>query len=93
MKKLLIIMIILLVVNLGLSIILINKVSSVEVANFKTDVDSVINKVQIDSIELVITKKDCTIINIQNTIKDEINEASSLSDSASLELFERLVAE
>lgn len=93
MKKLLILLIIIALINLGVSIVLINKVRCVEVANAKTNVDSVINKVQIDSIELVITKKDCTIINIQNTIKDEINEASSLSDSASLELFERLVAE
>lgn len=93
MKKLLILLIIVALINLGISIVLINKISSVEVANVKANVDSIINKVQIDSIELVITKKDCTIINIQNTIKDEINEASSLSDSASLELFERLVAE
>lgn len=93
MKKLLVLLIIIALINLGLSIVFINKSKGVEVANNKTNVDSIINKIRIDSIELVITKKDCTIINIQNIIKDEINEASNLSDSASLELFERLVSE
>lgn len=93
MKKLLIILNLIALMTIGVGLVLINKISSVEVTNAKTDVDSIINKVRIDSIELVITKKDCTIVNIQNTIKHEINEANSLNDSASLELFERLVAE
>lgn len=92
MKKLLIILIIIVLINLGISLVLIKKVNGVEVTNTK-NVDSIINKVQIDSIELVITKKDCTIVNIKNTIKNEINEANNLSDSASLELFEQLVTE
>lgn len=93
MKKLLILLTLIAIINLGLSLILINKVSKVEVTNFNANVDSIFNKVQIDSIELVITKKDSTIINIQNNIRDEIDKADNLSDSASLELFERLVSE
>lgn len=93
MKKLLILLIIISLINLGVSLVLIKRVNGVEVTNAKINVDSIINKIQIDSIELVITKKDCTIVNIQNTIKDEINEANSLNDGASLELFERLLSE
>lgn len=93
MKKLLILIALIATINLGLSLVLINKISKVEVTNFETNVDSIFNKVKVDSIELVITKKDCTIVNIQNTIKHEINEADSLDDNASLELFERLVTD
>lgn len=93
MKKLLIIVVIIALISLGLQIVIINKISSVEVTNLKTNIDSVVNKVRIDSIELVITEKDCTIVNIKNTIKDEIDKANNLNDSSSLELFERLVAE
>ena len=72
---------------------LINKISSsISELTRLTNVDSVINRVRIDSIELVITQKDSTIVNIKNTIEDEIKEANSLNDSASLELFERLVS-
>lgn len=80
------------IINLCLQVVIINKISSRSELKL-TDVDSVINKVRIDSIELVITQKDSTIVHIKNTIKDEINEANVLSDSSSVELFERLVSE
>lgn len=80
------------IINLCLQVVIINKISSRSELKL-TDVDSVINKVRIDSIELVITQKDSTIVHIKNTIKDEINEANTLSDSSSVELFERLVSE
>lgn len=93
MKKLLIILIIIAMVILGLQIVIINKVRcSLDTIN-KCNVDSVVNKVRIDSIELVINKKDSTIINIKERINDEIKEANTLSDSSSLLLFERLVLE
>lgn len=92
MKKLLIIMVIIAIIIVSLQIVIINKISSVEV-NLNKDVDSIINKVQIDSIELVIKEKDSTIVHIKNTIKDEIDKANALNDSSSLELFERLVSE
>lgn len=91
MKKLLIALLFMAIINLCLQMVIINKISSRSELKL-TDVDSVINRVRIDSIELVITQKDSTIVHIKNTIKDEINEANALSDSSSVELFERLVS-
>lgn len=93
MKKLLIALLFMAIINLCLQVVIINKISSSRSELKLTDVDSVINRVRIDSIELVITQKDSTIVHIKNTIKDEINEANALSDSSSVELFERLVSE
>lgn len=92
MKKLLIALLFMAIINLCLQVVIINKISSRSELKL-TDVDSVINRVRIDSIELVITQKDSTIVHIKNTIKDEINEVNALSDSSSVELFERLVSE
>lgn len=92
MKKILIIQVIIALITVY-EVGLINKISSsISELTRLTNVDSVINRVRIDSIELVITQKDSTIVNIKNTIKDEVKEANSLNDSASLELFERLVS-
>lgn len=92
MKKILIIQVIIALITIY-EVRLINKISSsISELTRLTNVDSVINKVRIDSIELVITQKDSTIVNIKNTIEDEVKEANSLNDSASLELFERLVS-
>lgn len=85
-------LIVIAIIIVGLQIVIINKISSVEV-NLNKNVDSIINKVQIDSIELVIKEKDSTIVHIKNTIRDEIDKANALNDSSSLELFERLVSE
>lgn len=92
MKKILIIQVIIALITIY-EVKLINKISSgISELTRLTNVDSVINSVRIDSIELVITQKDSTIVNIKNTIEDEVKEANSLNDSASLELFERLVS-
>lgn len=92
MKKILIIQVIIVLITVY-EVGLINKISSsISELTRLTNVDSVINRVRIDSIELVITQKDSTIVNIKNTIEDEVKEANSLNDSASLELFERLVS-
>lgn len=92
MKKILIIQVIIALITVH-EVRLINKISSsISELTRLTNVDSVINRVRIDSIELVITQKDSTIVNIKNTIEDEVKGANSLNDSASLELFERLVS-
>jgi hypothetical protein len=92
MKKILIIQVIIALITVY-EVGLINKISSsISELTRLTNVDSVINRIRIDSIELVITQKDSTIVNIKNTIEDEVKEANSLNDSASLELFERLVS-
>lgn len=92
MKKILIIQVIIALITIY-EVKLINKISSgISELTQLTNVDSVINRVRIDSIELVITQKDSTIVNIKNTIGHEVKEANSLNDSASLELFERLVS-
>ena len=91
MKKILIIQVIIALITVY-EVGLINKISSISELTRLTNVDSVINRVRIDSIELVITQKDSTIVNIKNTIEDEVKEVNSLNDSASLELFERLVS-
>lgn len=93
MKKILIIQVIIALITVY-EVGLINKISSsISELTRLTNIDSVINRVRIDSIELVITQKDSTIVNIKNTIEDEVKEANSLNDSASLELFERLVSD
>lgn len=92
MKKILIIQVIIALITVY-EVGLINKISSsISELTRLTNVDSVINRVRIDSIELVITQKDSTIVNIKNTIEDEVKEVNSLNDSASLELFKRLVS-
>ena len=92
MKKILIIQVIIALITVY-EVGLINNISSsISELTRLTNVDSVINRIRIDSIELVITQKDSTIVNIKNTIEDEVKEANSLNDSASLELFERLVS-
>lgn len=92
MKKILIIQVIIALITIY-EVRLINKISSgISELTRLTNVDSVINRIRIDSIELVITQKDSTIVNIKNTIEHEIKEANSLNDSVSLELFERLVS-
>lgn len=92
MKKILIIQVIIALITVY-EVRLINKISSsISELTRLTNVDSVINRVRIDSIELVIIQKDSTIVNIKNTIEDEVKEANSLNDSASLELFKRLVS-
>lgn len=80
------------IINTICFLVIINK-SKVE-ANFDlTNPDSIINKTKIDSIELVIKRKDSTIINIKEYIKNEIKEANNLNDSSSIELFKQLVSE
>lgn len=94
MKKLLIIDIIISIICICviiLDFISFNNEEGVEVEINKTD--TVINKVQIDSILLIINRKDSTIYEIKKKIKYEQDKASNLNDSSSYELFKRLVSE
>lgn len=55
--------------------------------------DTVINKVRIDSIEYIIKSKDSVINKIKYDEKKYIEKVNELSDTASVELFKRLVSE
>ena len=54
--------------------------------------DTIINRVRIDSIEYYIRSKDNIINNIKIETKNEIENANALTDTASVELFKRLVS-
>lgn len=92
MKKIIIIVLIIEIINLSLTLFVINKIKNVEAFN-KCNVDTVFNKLQIDSIQYNITQKDSTIITINNTMKDEINKADNLSNDSAVILFRQLLQE
>lgn len=58
----------------------------------KYEVDSIINCVQIDSIQLVIKTKDSIITKIKEYEKQEIENAANLNDSDAIKLFKDLVS-
>ena len=93
MKKLIIINISLTIMIIILLLILINFCSVVEDFCLDNKCDTVINRVRIDSIEYYIRSKDSIINNIKIETKNEIENANALSDTASVELFKRLVSE
>lgn len=90
MKKLIIINIILIIIVLS---ILIKFCLIVENFEWINKCDTIINRVRIDSIEYYIRSKDSIINNIKFETKNEIENANTLSDTASVELFKRLVSE
>ena len=90
MKKLIIINIILIIIVLS---ILIKFCLIVENFGWINKCDTVINRVRIDSIEYYIRSKDSIINNIKIETNNEIENANALSDTASVELFKRLVSE
>ena len=92
MKKIIIIVLIIEIINLSLTLFVINKIKNVEAFN-KCNVDTVFNKLQIDSIQYNIIQKDSTIITINNTMKDEINKADNLSNDSAVILFRQLLQE
>lgn len=55
--------------------------------------DTVVNTILIDSIEYNIIKRDTIIYNIKNIQKNEIEKANTITDSAAVELFKKLVSE
>lgn len=94
MKKLLIIVTIVSILNLIILVLIYSNVL-LDVGNFVSvnTCDTVISKVRIDSIEYVIRSKDSIINKIIYDEKKYIEKANELSDTASVELFKRLVSE
>lgn len=96
MKKLVILVLIIAIINLCLTMsVIINFSGSVEdfKINNKPITDTNYNKVLIDSIQYNIIKKDSTIITINNIIKDEINKVDSINDDSAVVLFRQLLQE
>ena len=92
MKKIIIMVLIIEIINLSLTLFVVNKIKNVEVFN-KCNVYTFFNKLQIDSIQYNIIQKDSTIITINNTMKDEINKADNLSNDSAVILFRQLLQE
>lgn len=93
MKKLIIINLIITILNTILLITFNGKFSVRYVDDFAFNkCDTIINRVQIDSIEYYIRSKDNIINNIKIETNNEIENANALSDTASVELFKRLVS-
>ena len=92
MKKIIIIVLIIEIINLSLTLFVINKIKNVEAFN-ECNVDTVFNKLRIDSIQYNIIQKDSTIITINNIMKDEINKADSLNNDSAVILFRQLLQE
>lgn len=93
MKKLLVMVYIIIVLNLIILLITILN------TRFPVDVlpinkcDTVINKIRIDSIEYIIKSKDSIITKIKYDETKYIEKVNELSDTASVELFKRLVSD
>lgn len=94
MKKLLIGIMFLSIVNFILLVLIHSDITlDVDEFRFINKCDTVINKFRIDSIEYVIRSKDSVINKIKYDEKKYIEKANELSDTASVELFKRLVSE
>lgn len=94
MKKLLSLILILIIANLTLLVLITVRVREFAVEGGLIDkCDTMINKVRIDSIEYVIKSKDSIITKIKNDEKEYSEKVNQLSDTASVELFKRLVSE
>lgn len=92
MKKLVIMVLIIALINLSITIILLNKsgvVSSFQLTNGLPD--TVVNKVRIDSVELSIKHLDSTIINYNVYEKEVIDDVLNLDDSATINKFYELI--
>lgn len=93
MKKLIILNIFLLIINFVLIVTFYGSfIKVVDEFRFTNKCDTSINRVRIDSIEYYIRSKDSIINNIKIETKYEIENANALSDTASVELFKRLVS-
>ena len=94
MKKLIITNLILTILNTIFLITFNGKFSVRNVDDFAfiNKCDTVINRLRIDSIEYFIISKDSIINNIKIETKNEIENANALTDTASVELFKRLVS-
>lgn len=91
MKK--VFMIVLFVCFIFLSLTLFKFVNVCRNISSAFNCDTVVNTILIDSIEYNIIKRDTIIYNIKKIQKDEIEKANTITDSAAVELFKRLVSE
>lgn len=92
MKKLIIIVLIIALINLLITILLFNKSgaeSSFQLINGFPD--TVVNKVRIDSVELSIKHLDSTIINYNTYEKEVIDDILNLDDSTTVAKFYELI--
>ena len=92
MKKLIIIVLIIALINLLITILLFNKSGvgrSFQLINGFPD--TVVNKVRIDSVELSIKHLDSTIINYNTYEKEVIDDVLNLDDSATVDKFYELI--
>ena len=95
MKKLVVVTLVIAIISSISALVCLIKFSKyVEVSKVnKCVVDTTINKVQIDSIQLVIKTKDSIITKIKEHEEQEIKKAASLNDSSVIELFKELVSD
>lgn len=95
MKKLVVVTLVIAIISSISALVCLIKFSKyVEVSKVnKCVVDTTINKVRIDSIQLVIKTKDSIITKIKENEEQEIKEAASLNDSSAIELFKELVSD
>jgi hypothetical protein len=92
MKKLVIIVLIIALINLLITILLFNKSGaecSFQLINGFPD--TVVNKVRIDSVELSIKHLDSTIINYNTYEKEVIDNVLNLDDSTTVAKFYELI--
>lgn len=92
MKKLIIIVLIIALINLLITILLFNKSGvgrSFQLINSFPDI--VVNKVRIDSVELSIKHLDSTIINYNTYEKEVIDNVLNLDDSTTVAKFYELI--
>lgn len=92
MKKLIIIVLIIALINLLITILLFNKSGvgrSFQLIN--SFPDTVVNKVRIDSVELSIKRLDSTIINYNAYEKEVIDDVLNLDDSTTVTKFYELI--
>lgn len=92
MKKLVIIVLIIALINLLITILLFNKSGvgrSFQLIN--SFPDTVVNKVRIDSVELSIKHLDSTIINYNTYEKEVIDNVLNLDDSTTVAKFYELI--
>lgn len=92
MKKILIAILVIVIINLCATLYLSISSFSVEANSYNRN-DTAINRTRIDSIQLVIIERESVVYKLKEHEKDIDDKVISLSDSASWELFKKLVSE
>lgn len=92
MKKILIAILVIVIINLCATLYLSISRFSVEVNPYNRS-DTAINRTRIDSIQLVIIERESVVYKLKEHEKDIDDKVISLSDSATWELFKKLVSE